>query len=522
MLGKAELDQLLSERERLNEELQTIIDESTEPWGVKVTAVEIKDVEIPEQMQRAMARQAEAERERRAKIINSEGEYQAAQKLTDAADIISTNPASLQLRYLQTLLEIGSNQNTTVVFPLPMDLLEAVSTASAARAELNADRRTPSADAGRRGAAAADLTAEDLPPPALRRASPERARDTHRPADRAEDDPRARPGRAAGGVPGVAQRGEGARGLPVLRGQRGEDPARGLRGAAGGRRARHSRLDDPRRPQPLPGARGGRGAGGAAGTSAEAGAFSEGGDPLLASRRAGEADLFASRPARGAHEVIVNAPKHVTAMAELDEEQFAAAVATWRERMRAHRESHYLQLVVNEGAGAGASLPHTHAQLYGLPFVPLAVARERERFGAYRERTGGSGLLSDVLVAEVRKQERLVAIDDEAALICPWASRSPFELRLVPRVESARFEDDTAGAAMLHRALRALSEMFGAPPEMNMWVRTAPRGAEHFHWHIDIVPRLTVRASFELATGVDINIYPPERAATDLRAALGE
>ncbi len=124
VLGKADFDQLLSERERLNEELQKIIDESTEPWGVKVTAVEIKDVEIPEQMQRAIARQAEAERERRAKIINSEGEYQAAQKLTDAADIISTNPASLQLRYLQTLLEIGTNQNTTVVFPLPMDVLK--------------------------------------------------------------------------------------------------------------------------------------------------------------------------------------------------------------------------------------------------------------------------------------------------------------------------------------------------------------------------------------------------------------
>jgi regulator of protease activity HflC (stomatin/prohibitin superfamily) len=124
VLGKAELDQLLAERERLNEELQKIIDESTEPWGVKVTAVEIKDVEIPEQMQRAMARQAEAERERRAKIINSEGEYQAAQKLTDAADIISQNPASIQLRYLQTLLEVGSNQNTTIVFPLPMDVIE--------------------------------------------------------------------------------------------------------------------------------------------------------------------------------------------------------------------------------------------------------------------------------------------------------------------------------------------------------------------------------------------------------------
>ncbi|MDQ2939905.1 MAG: slipin family protein [Actinomycetota bacterium] len=123
VLGKAELDQLLSERERLNEDLQTIIDEQTEPWGVKVTTVEIKDVEIPDQMQRAMARQAEAERERRAKIINSEGEYQAAQKLADAADIISANPATLQLRYLQTLLEMGVNQNTTIVFPLPMDVI---------------------------------------------------------------------------------------------------------------------------------------------------------------------------------------------------------------------------------------------------------------------------------------------------------------------------------------------------------------------------------------------------------------
>jgi regulator of protease activity HflC (stomatin/prohibitin superfamily) len=125
VLGKAELDELLAERERLNEALQKIIDEQTEPWGVKVTVVEIKDVEIPEQMQRAMARQAEAERERRAKIINAEGEFQAAQKLADAADIISRNPATLQLRYLQTLLEMGTNQSTTIVFPLPIDLIKA-------------------------------------------------------------------------------------------------------------------------------------------------------------------------------------------------------------------------------------------------------------------------------------------------------------------------------------------------------------------------------------------------------------
>jgi UDPglucose--hexose-1-phosphate uridylyltransferase len=258
------------------------------------------------------------------------------------------------------------------------------------------------------------------------------------------------------------------------------------------------------------------------GAAAEAGAFASAGDPLLASRRAGEPDLFASRPAVGAHEVIVNAPEHVTAMAELSEERFAGAVAAWRERMRAHAGAPYVQLIVNEGGGAGASLEHTHAQLYALPFVPAAVARERERFGAYRERSGGGGLLSDVLVEEVRRRERLVAIDDEAALICPWASRSPFELRVVPRREVASFADDGAGAAMLRTGLRALAERFGRPPELNLWVRTAPRGAEHFHWHIDIAPRLTVRAGFELGTGVDIDVYPPERAAADLREALGE
>ncbi len=123
VLGKAELDTLLAERERLNEDLQKIIDDQTEPWGIKVTAVEIKDVEIPEDMQHAIARQAEAERERRAKIINAEGEAQAAAKLGEAADVIGRNPVTIQLRYLQTLLEIGSEQNSTIVFPLPIDLI---------------------------------------------------------------------------------------------------------------------------------------------------------------------------------------------------------------------------------------------------------------------------------------------------------------------------------------------------------------------------------------------------------------
>ena len=124
VLGKAELDALLSERERLNIELQRIIDEQTEPWGVKVTTVEVKDVELPADMQRAIARQAEAERERRAKIISADGEFQAAEKLAQAANIISANPATLQLRYLQTLLDIGVNQNSTIVFPLPLDMVK--------------------------------------------------------------------------------------------------------------------------------------------------------------------------------------------------------------------------------------------------------------------------------------------------------------------------------------------------------------------------------------------------------------
>jgi regulator of protease activity HflC (stomatin/prohibitin superfamily) len=124
VLGKAELDALLSERERLNVQLQQIIDEQTEPWGVKVSTVEVKDVELPADMQRAIARQAEAERERRAKIISADGEFQAAEKLSQAANIISLNPATLQLRYLQTLLDVGVNQNSTIVFPLPLDMIK--------------------------------------------------------------------------------------------------------------------------------------------------------------------------------------------------------------------------------------------------------------------------------------------------------------------------------------------------------------------------------------------------------------
>jgi regulator of protease activity HflC (stomatin/prohibitin superfamily) len=125
IVGQFELDEILSEREKVNSKLQLILDQETEAWGIKVTKVEVKQVDIPETMQRAIARQAEAERERRAKIIHAEGEFQASQKLADAARVLETQAAAIQLRYLQTLTEIGVEKNTTIVFPLPIDILTA-------------------------------------------------------------------------------------------------------------------------------------------------------------------------------------------------------------------------------------------------------------------------------------------------------------------------------------------------------------------------------------------------------------
>jgi regulator of protease activity HflC (stomatin/prohibitin superfamily) len=155
VLGRADLDMLLSERDRLNEALQQIIDEQTDPWGIKVSTVEIKDVGIPQGMQRAMARQAEAERERRAKVINAEGEFQAAERLFDAAEIMSGNSAALQLRYMQTLLELGGgDRSSTIVFPIPIDLI---------RPLLEAAGRA--ADEGRMGGDGEETGPGELPKP---------------------------------------------------------------------------------------------------------------------------------------------------------------------------------------------------------------------------------------------------------------------------------------------------------------------------------------------------------------------
>jgi UDPglucose--hexose-1-phosphate uridylyltransferase len=231
-------------------------------------------------------------------------------------------------------------------------------------------------------------------------------------------------------------------------------------------------------------------------------------------------ELFTALPATGAHEVIVNGPQPVLSLADLPAEQVATAVEVWRERMRIHSESAYVQLIVNERREAGASLPHTHAQLYALDFVPAAVARERERFGAYATRTMGQSLLGDLVAEEVRLRERIVAIDEEAVLMAPYASRLPFQLMLAPRRPCARFEDDgPSGAALLHDGLCRLARHLGSSPPLNLWVRTAPRGADHFCWRIDVLPRLTHLAGLELSTDVNLNIVAPEHAAALLRDA---
>ncbi len=232
-------------------------------------------------------------------------------------------------------------------------------------------------------------------------------------------------------------------------------------------------------------------------------------------------ELFSSVPAQGAHEVIVNGPQAVTGLAQLPAAQVQLAMEVWRERMKAHSgDSAYVQLIVNERSEAGASLPHTHAQLYALPFVPADVARERERFGAYATRTMGQNLLGDLLQEEVRLRERVVAIDEEAVLIAPYASRLPYQLMLIPRRPRPRFEQDgPLGAELLHEGLCRLARHLRCSPPLNLWVRTAPRGAEHFCWRIDVAPRLTHLAGLELATGLSLNIVAPEHAAALLREA---
>jgi UDPglucose--hexose-1-phosphate uridylyltransferase len=231
-------------------------------------------------------------------------------------------------------------------------------------------------------------------------------------------------------------------------------------------------------------------------------------------------DLFWAGAARGAHELIINSPAAATSLAELEPAQVSLAVDVWRERMRAHADAACLHLIVNEGHEAGASVAHTHAQLYALDFVPADIARERERFGAYATRTMGGNLIGDLLQQEVRRRERIVAIDRDAVLLAAWGGHVPYQLMIVPRTPRPRFQDDgPTGAALLHDALSRLRRLLGQELALNLWVRTAPRGADHFCWRIDILPRTAALAGFELGAGVGINIVAPEQAAAELRDA---
>jgi UDPglucose--hexose-1-phosphate uridylyltransferase len=229
-------------------------------------------------------------------------------------------------------------------------------------------------------------------------------------------------------------------------------------------------------------------------------------------------DLYTAQPAAGHHEVIVNAPDPVVSLTDLTPDQVQTAMEAWRERLRAHAACACRHLIVNERREAGASLPHTHAQLYALRFVPAAIAREREHFAAYAIRTMGGNLLGDLVQEEVRRRDRIVAIDDEAVAMAPYASRVPFQLMIAPRSSRARFEDDgPLGAHLLHDVLSRLRRRLGASPPLNLWVRTAPSGADHFCWRIDIMPRLTHLAGLELGAGVNLCIVAPEQAAAALR-----
>ena len=456
---------------------------------MKVTAVEIKDVEIPEQMQRAIARQAEAERERRAKIINSEGEFQAAQKLTDAADIISTNPASLQLRYLQTLLEIGSNQNTTVVFPLPMDMLEpflgrADAQPAAARPKPPAPKPPPPPAA--EPPPSPTRRPPERPPPLPR---PERARDTHRPAHRAADDPRpgTRPSAPTSSARPTPSRGDAAESCPFCEGREDRTPPEVYATRPGGGEADTPGLDDAgrcrtsTRRSPVSRRTSGGRTEAASGGSGRGRRLRQRRRPaarLAPRRRARPLRLAAGdRRPRGDHQ---RARARRPRCRELDRRAARAPRSpTWRERMRAHAGAPYVQLIVNEGGGAGASLEHTHAQLYALPFVPAdgrARARARRRLprthGGRRPARRDPGRGGAPPRAPGRDRRRGGADLPLGLALAVRAAGHPARRR---RRASPR---TTAARRCSAPRCACCAERFGEPPELNLWVRTAPRGAE--------------------------------------------
>jgi len=228
-------------------------------------------------------------------------------------------------------------------------------------------------------------------------------------------------------------------------------------------------------------------------------------------------DLFWSAPALGAHERLEDPAQPLDPLAQLSAEQLELAVERWRERMRAHADAACLHLTVSD---RGDGPRPVAVDLYALPFVPAQLARERERFAAYATRTMGGNALADLVQEEVRQRERIVAIDDEAVCMAPYASRVPFQLMIAPRLPRPRFEEEgPSGARLLHGVLGKLARVLGSSPALTLWVRTAPRGAEHYCWRIDVLPGARQPGGLELGAGLSVNELPPELAAARLREA---
>lgn len=232
-------------------------------------------------------------------------------------------------------------------------------------------------------------------------------------------------------------------------------------------------------------------------------------------------ELFGAAPAYGFHEVIIQSPRAESGLGRLDAEQVTHVMAMWQRRLRANAQAPARHLIVNERIEAGASQPHTHAQLLALPAVPAIMARERERAEAYAVQTMGANLTTDYLQEEVRRGERIVAVDDDVVLLAPWASTGDYQLTILPRRSALRFEDQAPGLAgpMLHLALRRLAARFGAPPPLNLWVRTAVSGAERTCWRIELLPAITRRGGVELGADLGVCTVSPEQAAAELRTA---
>ena len=235
--------------------------------------------------------------------------------------------------------------------------------------------------------------------------------------------------------------------------------------------------------------------------------------------------VFTQAPAGGIHEVLVLSPEHAASWAELSDPQVGLVMAAIRDRVEDHARQpglRYSQAIVNSGREAGASVEHPHAQLLGLPFVPGEVADEESGFARF----GGSCLLCTTVRAELEAGHRVVLVDDDALVVCPFWSGNPYEMLVLPRthcahVHKAEPADVTAVGRALRAALVRLAELHG-PVAYNLFFHSAPyRTSGTYHWHVHAVPKLSTRAGFELGTGVLINVVAPEAAADALRRAGG-